>query len=137
LSLVLDSSVTLGWIFSDEVSDAIRALFDHVADRGAVVPTLWRLEVANAMTAAMRKGRIDQQFRKAALSDLALLDIKIDQHTDSHAWEATLLLADRWNLTLYDAAYVELAQRLGLPLATLDGDMRSAAQNLALALLPA
>ncbi len=137
MSIVLDSSVTLAWILSDEVTDSVRAVFEQVAERGATVPSLWKLEVANALTVAMRKGRIDLQFRRGALSDLTLLEIKSDEHTGSVAWEATLDLADRLSLTLYDAAYVELAQRLGLPLATLDGQMRAAVSKLGLALLPA
>jgi predicted nucleic acid-binding protein len=79
VSLVLDSSATLAWIYSDETTDAIRALFDQVADAGAVVPSLWRLEVANSLTIAVRRGRIDVDFRRAALADLALLDITTDQ----------------------------------------------------------
>lgn len=86
MSVVLDSSATLAWIYGDETTDAIRALFDRVADAGAVVPALWRLEVANSLTVAIRRGRVDVDFRRAALSDLALLDITIDQQTDSQAW---------------------------------------------------
>ena len=136
MSVILDSSVTLAWILSDEVTDNMRAIFDRVAERGATVPTLWKLEVANALTVAMRKGRIDLQFRRSALSDLALLEIKADERTGSVAWEETLELADRLSLTVYDAAYVELAQRLALPLATLDGEMRAGASKLGLAILP-
>lgn len=128
MSLVLDSSATLAWIYSDETTDAIRAVFDQVAGAGAVVPALWRLEVANSLTVAVRRNRIDFEFRRAALADLALLDITTDQHTDSQAWSETLLLADRYRLTLYDAAYLELAQRRKLPLATLDQELITAAQ---------
>jgi predicted nucleic acid-binding protein len=135
VSLVLDSSVTLAWIYSDETTDAIRAVFDQVAEAGAVVPTLWRLEVANSLTVAVRRGRIDAEYRRAALADLALLDITTDQQTDARAWSETLSLADRFRLTLYDAAYVELAQRRALPLATLDDDMRAAGASLGMRLL--
>ena len=128
MSLVLDSSATLAWIYGDETTDAIRTLFDQIADTGAVVPALWRLEVANSLTVAVRRGRIDAEFRRAALADLALLDIGIDPHTDAQAWTGTLHLADRYGLTLYDAAYLELAQRRMLPLATLDTALLAAAQ---------
>jgi predicted nucleic acid-binding protein len=128
VSIVLDSSATLAWIYSDETTDAIRAVFDQVADAGAVVPALWRLEVANSLTVAVRRNRIDAEFRRAALADLALLDIATDQHTNGQAWTETLHLADRHRLTLYDAAYLELAQRRKLPLATLDQELRAAAQ---------
>ena len=102
--LILDSSATLAWIYGDETTEAIHRVFDAVADNGAVVPALWRLEVANSLTMAVRKRRIDPDFRRAALADLALLDITTDQQTDSHAWTDTLNLADRFHLTIYDAA---------------------------------
>jgi len=137
VSLVLDSSATLAWIYSDETTEPIRRVFDAVADHGAVVPSLWRLEVANSLTGAMRRGRIDAEFRRAALADLAFLDIAVDAHTDFNAWAATLELADRFRLTVYDAAYVELAGRRGLPLATLDEEMRDAGAALGLSLLGA
>lgn len=130
MSLVLDSSVTLAWIYDDETTEAIRQLFASVADNGAFVPALWRLEVGNSLTMAVRRNRIDSEFRRAALADMALLDITIDPHTDGRAWSDTLELADRFRLTLYDAAYLELAQRRGLPLATLDVDLRKAGQAL-------
>ena len=128
MSLVLDSSATLAWIYSDETTDAIRAVFDQVAETGAVVPALWRLEVANSLTVAVRRSRIDADFRRAALADLALLNINTDPHTDSQAWAETLQLADRHRLTLYDAAYLEVAQRRKLALATLDQELLIAAQ---------
>jgi predicted nucleic acid-binding protein len=128
VSLVLDSSATLAWIYSDETTDAIRAVFDQVAETGAVVPALWRLEVANSLTVAVRRSRIDADFRRAALADLALLNINTDPHTDSQAWAETLQLADRHRLTLYDAAYLEVAQRRKLALATLDQELLIAAQ---------
>src|SRR6516225_1966271 len=135
MSLVLDSSATLAWIYSDEVAEGVRQLFDTVADTGAFVPALWRLEVANSLTIAVRRGRIDAEFRRAALDDLALLDITTDSHTDTHAWAETLQLADRFRLTMYDAAYLELAHRRGVPLATLDQDLSAAASALSLRVL--
>ncbi len=77
---------------------------------------------------AVRRSRIDAEFRRASLADLALLDITTDPHTDNQAWADTLQLADRHRLTLYDAAYLELAQRRKLPLATLDQELLIAAQ---------
>jgi predicted nucleic acid-binding protein len=134
MSLVLDSSATLAWIYSDEVTEGIRQLFDTVAD-SAFVPALWRLEVANSLTIAVRRGRIDAEFRRAALDDLALLDVTTDSYTDTHAWAETLQLADRFRLTMYDAAYLELAHRRGVPLATLDEDLSAAALALGLRVL--
>lgn len=133
--LVLDSSATLAWIFGDEATPAIRAVFDAVAENGALVPALWRLEVANSLTMAVRRGRIDDGFRREALADLRQLDIAVDELTDARAWHETLALADRFALTVYDAAYVELAHRTRYPLATLDREMRAAATALGLRLL--
>jgi predicted nucleic acid-binding protein len=135
VSLVLDSSATLAWIYSDETTEAIRQLFDAVAENGAIVPALWRLEVANSLTVAVRRRRIGTDFRRAALADLALLDITTDPYTDSLAWGETLNLADRFRLTVYDAAYLELAQRRILPLATLDEELRAAAAALGVRIL--
>ncbi|WP_245300284.1 type II toxin-antitoxin system VapC family toxin [Methylocystis bryophila] len=132
---MLDSSATLAWIFGDETTKAIERVFDEVAEWGAVVPSLWRLEVANCLTAALRRGRIEEGFRRAALADLSLLDVVVDAHTDANAWGETVELAERFGLTLYDAAYVELAARRALPLATLDADMRAAGRGLGLRLL--
>ena len=135
MSLVLDSSATLAWIYSDEVTEGMRQLFHTVADTGAFVPTLWRLEVANSLTIAVGRGRIDAEFRRAALDDLAMLEITTDNQTDTHAWAETLQLADRFRLTLYDAAYLELAHRRRVPLATLDEDLSAAALALGLNVL--
>jgi predicted nucleic acid-binding protein len=135
VSLVLDSSAALAWIYDDEATDPIRRVFDAVADQGAFVPALWRLEIANSLTVAVRRGRVGHEFRRAALADLGDLDIVVDAQTDSRAWNATLELADRFLLTVYDASYVELAERRALPLATLDRDMQRAATQLGLGLL--
>jgi predicted nucleic acid-binding protein len=81
--------------------------------------------------------RIDGAFRNAALADLALLDITTDPHSDAYCWKTTLQLADRFRLTLYDAAYLELAHRRSLPLASLDEELRVAGLALGVPLLGA
>lgn len=127
MSLVLDSSVTLAWVYAAETTGAISDVLARVIESGAWVPALWRLEIANVLEMGVRKGRSDAAFRDAALADLALLPITVDQETDRHAWGATVKLAARHRLTLYDAAYLELARRRSLPLATLDAELRVAA----------
>ncbi len=134
MSLVLDSSVALAWIYPDETTDAIRQVFEQIGDHGALVPALWRLEVANALTIAVRRGRITTALRVTGLADLAVLDIVVDLATDEYAWSSTLQLADRFHLTVYDAAYLELAQRRSLPLASLDRALRGAARGLGVGL---
>jgi predicted nucleic acid-binding protein len=127
VSLVLDSSTTLAWFYADETTPGIRRVFELLVKSGAWVPSLWRLEVANILEMGIRRGRHDIAFQQATLADLSFLPISLDPETDSQAWDAALQLAHRHRLTLYDAAYLELAQRRGLPLATLDGDLRNAA----------
>ena len=126
MSLVLDSSVTLAWVYSEETSPAVSRVLQLVSRDGAWVPSLWRLEVANILQMGVRRRRHGAAFRDTTLADLALLPIAHDQDTTVHAWGATLRLAERHNLTLCDAAYLELAKRRGLPLATLDTELRSA-----------
>ena len=84
------------------------------------MPGLWRLEVANVLEMGVRRGRHNASFSEATLDDLALLPIQVDGETDRHAWGETLRLAERHQLTLYDAAYLELAMRRKAALATLD-----------------
>lgn len=135
MSLVLDASLTLSWYFEDERTPATDAALDQVTENGAVVPSLWRLEVANGLQVASRRRRLDTAFRDNALVQLNRMPITIDFDTDTYAWSTTLQLADRFQLTLYDAAYLELAQRRHLPLATLDQPLRAAGRALSIGLL--
>jgi len=128
MTLVLDSSVTLAWVYSDETTKPVRRVFDLITSNGAWVPALWRLEVANILEMGVRRGRNDAAFRDSTLADLSLLPITLDAETDRQASGATLQLAARHRLTLYDAAYLELALRRSLPMATLEIDLRTAAQ---------
>ena len=84
---------------------------------------------------SVKKGRMTKDRRDEALSDLQFLPISIDTETGKRAWKETIALADRHQLTVYDATYLELAMRLSLPLATLDRDLRNAAQAEGVALL--
>ncbi len=127
MSLVLDASITLAWAYVEETTPEIRKVFEQVAEIGAWVPSLWRLEIANALELNMRRGRQDAAFRKATLGDLDELPIAIDAETDRQAWTSTLRVAILHKLTVYDAAYLELAKRRHIPLATLDRELRKAA----------
>lgn len=136
MSFVLDASATLAWYFEDERTVDSEAVLDQVAASGALVPLIWRYEVANGLLVAVRRGRIAADYRDASLADLDRFPITIDRGgVDGVAWAATLSLADRLGLTVYDAAYVELARRRGLLLATRDRAMRGAARSLAIGLL--
>jgi predicted nucleic acid-binding protein len=120
MSVVIDAPVTLAWSFQDEVTPATEALLQRVTMEGAVVPAHWKLEIANGFRSAERRGRIDREYRDLSLQDLGRLAITVDLETVRHAWQATLELADRFGLTPYDAAYLELALRRELPLGTVD-----------------
>ena len=135
MSVVIDASLTLSWYFEDERTSAGDAVLDRVAGAGAVVPGLWRLEIANGLQMALRRKRIDAAFRDRALAVLGQLRIAIDADTDTHAWTMTLSLAERFGLTIYDATYLELAQRRDLPLASRDDELRRAGQALGVTLL--
>ena len=135
MSLVLDSSAALGWIYPDEDTDAATTIFRLVVASGAWAPSLWRIEVANSLQVGIRRGRIDRTFRDAALADLARLDISVDSETSNVAWTGTLQFADRFSLTVYDAAYLELAQRRSLPLGSLDNALCAAARTLGVAVI--
>ena len=135
MTLVLDSSVTLAWCFDDERTDATDALLEQVVKTGAAAPSLWPLEILNALAMAERRGRIDANQRLRLAGFLHDLPVKLDAETASQAWAVTSQLASRWSLTIYDAAYLELAQRLTLPLATLDKALRSACVALGVTLL--
>jgi len=128
MSLVLDSSITIAWAYNDETTPQVLGVFDRLIANGAWVPSLWRFEVANVLEMKVRGRRNDAVFRDNALTNLSLLPISIDQETDRQAWGATLRLAERHRLTLYDAVYLELALRRALPLATLETELRAAAK---------
>jgi predicted nucleic acid-binding protein len=124
---VLDCSAALSWVLSGESDAATDALLDTVAAAGAVAPALWPFEVANVLLMAERRGRIMPAERHQALVLLGELHIHIDGQAVARAWTDTLALAQVHRLTVYDASYLELAVRLGLPLASRDMELRSAA----------
>lgn len=130
MSLVLDASMTVAWLFEDERTEATQAVMMRLVADGATVPSLWRLEVANMLRNAVRRGRCDEAFADRSLARLDRFRIRIDEETDRHAWGATLSLAREQGLTVYDAAYLELAVRKQLPLGSCDGDLIAAARRL-------
>jgi predicted nucleic acid-binding protein len=99
----------------------------ELPERTAFVPTLWPLEVANVLLNGERRKRSTQAQAAKFLQSLAAMPITADDETNLHAWNATLNLARAHNLSAYDAAYLELAMRRSLPLATLDEKLKAAA----------
>lgn len=128
-ALVIDSSAALSWCFEDEASPESDALFEQVRDQGAVVPGLWHLEVANVLLQAERRGRIAPGDVTMRLELIAELPITTDNETTARAWREILALARAEGLTTYDATYLELAIRRGLPLQTKDAALITAAER--------
>jgi predicted nucleic acid-binding protein len=134
--LVVDASVALAWCFDDEASPVSDAILDMVKDDGAIVPSLWHLELANVLLQAERRGRTIVGGLVARLELLDQLPIATDAETSGRAWREVLALARSERLTTYDAAYLELAVRRGLSLATRDEALLGAAKRLGIALVP-
>lgn len=132
MQFVLDNSVTMRWLFGDGSPDDV-AYADHVLEllaepgASALVPAIWALEVGNVIARAEARSLIEDARSTEFLSLLQDMAIEPDPETFDQALEQTLYLARRHGLSTYDAAYLELAQRKGLPLATLDADLRHAA----------
>ena len=128
--IVLDASVAVAWCFEDEQTPYTEWLLSALTSgTEALVPALWPFEVANALLAAERRKRITVAQASHFLSRLADLGISIDSLDPSRVFEQVISQAREWNLTVYDAAYLELALREGLPLATLDNHLKGAAHS--------
>jgi predicted nucleic acid-binding protein len=137
VSLVLDASIAISWLFETERTEAAHAVLLRVVTEGAIVPSLWRLEIANVLRNAVRRGRCDEAYVDRSLERLSRLPITIDDQTDHQAWGATRVLSREHSLTLYDAAYVELALRQQKALASCDADLLAAASARRVAVLTA
>ena len=131
---VIDVSVALAWCFGDEATDATRALLDRFEDERAEVPSLWHLELANALAMGERKGRITPARASEFIALIDGLPIVIDERTPNVALTSVLELSRREQLSAYDASY-ELAMRRGVPLATKDNDLARAADRVGVILL--
>jgi predicted nucleic acid-binding protein len=126
--IVLDASVTLAWCFADEDSDYANRVLSLLEQEPAQAPSLWSLEVANALLAGERRKRLttaDVSHFAALLDDLP---IEFDQHPSARVFQRILPLARSQGLSVYDATYLELAMRTGSPLASLDYNLKTAAK---------
>ena len=132
MRFVLDNSVTMRWFFGDgKPQDLAYAgkVLDLMQEAQALVPATWGLEVANVIAKAEEKALVTEARSGAFLEMLEDVDIEADSATFAHALSDTLQLARRYKLSSYDASYLELALRLGLPLATLDDGLQKAAKK--------
>ncbi len=135
-AFVLDCSVAVAWCFEDEASAATDALLDRLRVEGALVPTIWHLEFVNVLLQAERRGRIAMTSVTSQLALFARLPIVVDPEAPALAGAAILALARTHRLTSYDAAYLELAMRQTVPLATKDRTLVQAAATVGVAVLP-
>ena len=126
---VLDCSVTMAWCFDDEATPYTDGVRDSLADMRAVVPSIWPLEAANATIMGERRKRLDEARSRRFFVLLEALPIVVDGETGSRAFGDMVHLARTYQLSAYDAAYLELAIRRGLPLACNDGKLKTAAVN--------
>jgi len=124
---VLDCSVTMSWYFKDEVTAYAKSVRQALNRAHAVVPTLWPIEIANILVLGERRQRSSEAEARKWLGYLQLLPIRVDDETTSRAWSDIMHVARSYCLSAYDAAYLELAIRLGLPLASLDDQLTNAA----------
>lgn len=132
MNFVLDKSVTMRWFFGDGEPQTLayaREVLDAMKEATALVPMIWGLEVANVIARAEAKGLVPEARSRRFLSMLEDLDVQADDRTFAHALSDTLNLARRYQLSSYDASYLELALREELPLATADADLRKAAKR--------
>jgi predicted nucleic acid-binding protein len=135
---VLDCSVAVAWCFEDEATAELDALLDRVQQHGAVVPLLWMSEASNVLLMAQRRGRIERETMQERLALLDMLPIETDDNASGTVWRSSVVtLADVEALTFYDAIYLELAIRRGLPLASSDAALRRAARRRGVVVLPA
>lgn len=135
-ALILDCSIAIAWCFEDEASEETDNLLHLIQKEGAIVPALWHLEFGNVLLQAEKRGRISKAQIINSLELIRQLPITTDTYPLDKLRDKIILLALNNNLTTYDANYLELAMRLGLPLATKDKELRKAALKLGIKPFP-
>lgn len=128
-AFVLDCSVTMAWYFKDESEPYANLVRKSLSRCEAIVPSMWPLEVVNILVQGERRHRSSEADAHKWLGFLQKLPIRIDPETQGRAWSEILNIARSHTLSAYDAAYLELALRLGLPLASLDAPLKAAAAS--------
>lgn len=130
MQFVMDNSIAMRWLLAtDKEVDQqyAESVLMSLNSAQALVPQIWQLEAANVLLSAEKRGQLDAPSVEAFISHLSSLPITTDYHTYQQVFSRTMSLARAYRLSSYDAAYLELALREGLPLATLDQDLRKAA----------
>ncbi len=136
MPFVLDSSVALAWVLPDATNPTLDHLCDRLINDVTLVPPVWPLEIGNVLLVAVKRGRLTTKDVSHLITELRALPLEIDAASTERALEETLALAKKYDLTTYDASYLELAQRRDMPLATLDTKLRKACLSAKIMLLP-
>lgn len=134
-SLILDASLALSWALPDEASAYSDAILNRVARFGALAPALWLHEIANGLLMAQRRGRYTTAQRMAFVEELLRLPIEVESSAARAVLDGQAALAERYALTAHDAAYLDLALRRNLPMATQDKAMKAAAGKAGVAIV--
>lgn len=127
MSFVLDASMVLAWLLAEDASEDAVTVRGRLAQERAIVPSLWVYEVANALTAAVRRGRLPENLLDASLRTVAALPVDVVEPNRDLA--AVVEFASRHGLSVYDAAYLQLAVAQDLPLTTLDDRLGQGARE--------
>lgn len=127
--MVLDASFVLALVLDKTDDPAIQAAGQRIARDGAIVPLHWHVEVANSVISAERRRRISAEDVMLTFDDLRTFVVAVDGEGPARLWRETVVLAQSHRLTMYDAAYLELAMRRALPLASLDRELVAAART--------
>jgi predicted nucleic acid-binding protein len=135
VAFVLDASVAVAWCFVDEATSYTEGVLDLMIQEQAIVPVFWPFEVSNALLVGERRQRMNSAQVAASLQQLLDLPISVDDAMFSTAWGSVLATARHHDIAVYDAAYVELAQRRGVPIATIDVRQRDTAVRLGIPLV--
>lgn len=135
MAFVLDGSVTMTWCFEDERTHTTQAILRRLELETAHAPWIWPFEVANTILIGERRGRLAQAHTTSFMARLEHLDIVVERDAPMRLLVAAVALGREQQLSGYDATYLELALRLGLPLATLDERLRDAATRVGVPLL--
>lgn len=135
MTFVVDASVTLAWCFDDELTERADRILERLTAEDAIAPSIWPLEVANGLRSAERRSRLAAGELPGLRQLLSALPIQVEPESLQGALGEVLEIARALNLTAYDAAYLALAVRRGLALATVDERLRTAADHAGVELL--
>ncbi|HEY9783921.1 MAG TPA: type II toxin-antitoxin system VapC family toxin [Candidatus Obscuribacterales bacterium] len=135
MAFVLDNSISASWILEDEFDEFSSSVLDRLFIEPAIVPGIWVLEITNTLLVGFRRKRIALSKQLAVIDLLKNLPITVEHGHDQSDIDRIFQLGETYNLSAYDAAYLDLAIRLALPLATKDSDLVRAAELASVALL--